>query len=138
MLKIRFLRRGRKHQPFFYIVVCQKERSPKSGKYIEKLGFFDPKTKRRDLNKERIKYWMEKGAQVTPSVYNLLIEEKILKGKKIPVHKKPKKEKKEKAKEEETKEEETKEEMKEKEVKEEKIQEKTDQKQTKEEEESQS
>ena len=98
MLKIRFLRRGRKHQPFFYIVVCQKERSPKSGKYIEKLGFFDPKTKRRDLNKERIKYWMEKGAQVTPSVYNLLIEEKILKGRKYLFIKNQKKKRKKKQK----------------------------------------
>lgn len=100
MLKIRFIRKGRKHQPFFYIVVTQKERSPKSGKYIEELGFFDPKTKRRDLKKERIKYWIEKGAQISPSVYNLLIEEKVLEGKKIPVHKKPKK----KEKTEETKE----------------------------------
>lgn len=109
MLKIRFLRKGRRHQPFFYVIVTQKERSPKSGKYIEKLGFFDPKTKRIDLKKERIRYWIGKGAQVTPSVFNLLIEERVLEGKKIPVHKRAKRKEKE---EKEEKEKETKKEEK--------------------------
>lgn len=100
MLKIRYLRRGKKNRPFFFIVVVNQKRSPQSGKFIEKIGFYDPITKDMNIKKERIEYWLSKGAKPSDTVYNLLVENKILSGKKIPVHKISKKKKEEEEKEE--------------------------------------
>jgi len=94
MLVIRFLRVGKKNQPFFRIVVTDKKKPPRGGRFLEILGFFNPLTKEKNLKKERVKYWLSVGAQPSPRVHNLLIEEKIISGKKIAVHKKPKKERK--------------------------------------------
>lgn len=94
MLCIRFLRIGKKHQPCYKIVVTDKRKPPRGGRFVEEVGFWNPLTKEKILKAERIKYWMSKGAQPSDSVYNLLIKEKICEGKKIAVHKK-KKEKKE-------------------------------------------
>ena len=47
MLAIRFLRVGRRHHPSYRIVVVDKKRGPKSGKFIEQLGFSNPLTKER-------------------------------------------------------------------------------------------
>ena len=91
MLKIRFLRVSKKNQPAFKIVVINAKRAPQSGKFVEEVGFFNPLTKEKVLRKERILYWLSKGAKPSDSVFNLLVSEKIIKGKKIPVHKKPKK-----------------------------------------------
>ncbi len=91
MLKIRFLRKGKRHQPFFYIVVTEKNTSPKSGKYVEKVGFYNPLRKDIELKKERILYWLSQGAKPSDSVHNLLIKKRIIKGKKIDVHKEAKK-----------------------------------------------
>jgi len=112
MLVIRFLRTGKKNQPFFRIVVTDKKNPPRGGRFLEVVGFFNPLTKEKRLKTERIKYWLSVGAQPSDRVHNLLVGEKIVEGKKIDVHKKPKK--KEKPKEEAK----PKEEMKEKPVKE--------------------
>jgi len=98
MLVIRFLRVGKRNQPAFKVVVIDKRKPPKSGKFVEQVGFYNPITKEKILKKDRIKYWMSVGAKPSNTVYNLLIEEKISEGEKIPVHKKPKKEKKPKEK----------------------------------------
>lgn len=92
MLVIRFLRTGKKNQPFFKIVVTEKEKSSVSGRFIEKVGFYNPLTKEKSLNAERMKYWLSVGAKPSPRVYNLLISEKIIEGKKIALQKKSKKE----------------------------------------------
>lgn len=92
MLVIRFLRIGRKNQPSFRIVVTEKRTPPKGGKFLEILGSYNPLTKEKRLRPERIKYWLSVGAKLSPSVHNLLIEEKIIEGKKIASHKLPKKE----------------------------------------------
>ncbi len=94
MLSIRFLRIGKKHQPSYKIVVVDKKRSPKSGKFTEQLGFYNPITKEKAINKERILYWLSQGAQPSDVVHNLLVKEGILKGEKVAVHsKKPSKSK---------------------------------------------
>ncbi len=90
MLVIRFLRTGKKNQPFFRIVVTDKRRPPRGGRFLEILGFFDPLTKRKNLKKERIKYWLSKGAKASATVHNLLVTEKVIEAKKIDVHKKKK------------------------------------------------
>lgn len=93
MLVIRFLRIGRKNQPSFKIVVTEKKRAAKSGKFVEEVGFYNPTTKEKVIKKERIKYWLSVGAKPSESLTNLLISEKILTSNKIPKHKKPKEEK---------------------------------------------
>jgi ribosomal protein S16 len=48
------------------------------GKYIEDLGSYHPKSKQKNFNKERILYWISKGAQVSPTMHNFLVDEKII------------------------------------------------------------
>lgn len=93
MLVIRFLRTGKKNQPSFKIVVVEKTRSSTSGRFAEEVGFYNPLTKEKVLRGDRIKYWLSVGAKPSPTVYNLLISEKIVVGKKIDVHKKAKEKK---------------------------------------------
>lgn len=90
MLVIRFFRTGKKHQPSFKIIVTDKRRPPKGGRFVEELGFYNPLTKEKVLKAERIKYWLSVGAKLSDTVHNLLVSEKIIEGKKIPSHKPPK------------------------------------------------
>ena len=90
MLVIRFYRIGKRNQPSFKMVITDKRRSSKGGRFVEEVGFWNPLTKERTLKNDRIKYWLSVGAEPSPSIKNLLIEEKILDAKKIPVHKKKK------------------------------------------------
>lgn len=90
MLKIRCLRIGKKNQPAFKIVVIDSKKAPRCGDFVEELGFLNPITKEKNLKKDRIEYWLKVGAKPSPRVFNLLVSEKILTGKKIPCHKKPK------------------------------------------------
>jgi len=91
MLIIKFLRVGKKNQPFFKIVVTDKRNKPCSGRFVEEVGYYNPLKKEKKLNLERIKYWLSVGAKPSPTVFNLLVSEKIIEGKKILKHKKPKK-----------------------------------------------
>ncbi len=93
MLVIRLFRKGKKNQPFFKIVVTDKNNPPRGGRFVEEIGFVDPLTKQKKVNKERAKYWVSKGAQPSDTVHNLLVEEKVIDAKKISVHKKKKKKK---------------------------------------------
>ncbi|MCH7756717.1 30S ribosomal protein S16, partial [Patescibacteria group bacterium] len=85
MLKVRLQRVGRRNDPSFRVVVTDSTRGPKSGKYIEMLGSYNPRQKSVVLNGDRIKYWMSVGAKVTGTMHNLLIKEKITSGKKVNV-----------------------------------------------------
>ncbi len=73
MLSIRLQRRGKKKQPFYRLVVCQKT-SPPQGKFIEILGNYNPKSKDKKIiiRKERVKYWIDNGAQLSDTANNLL------------------------------------------------------------------
>lgn len=85
MLMIRFQRIGRTNDPAFRILVLEKTASPKAGTYTDLLGTYNPKTKALTIAADRLKEWMAKGAQVSPSLMNLLIAKKILEGKKTQV-----------------------------------------------------
>lgn len=67
-LKIRFRQQGRTNSLSYRLVVTD-VRSPRDGKYIESLGWYDPKKHAdkpdADLNAERILYWLDQGAQLT-------------------------------------------------------------------------
>ena len=90
MLTIRLTRKGKKKQPFFRVVLVDKRNSSKGGRSIEDLGYVNPLTKKRSINKERIQYWISKGAQPSDTIHNLLISEKVIEGKKIDLFKKSK------------------------------------------------
>ena len=92
MLVIRFLRVGKKKQPSYKIVVTDKKNPPRAGRFVEQVGFYNPLTKEKNLKPERVKHWLSVGAKPSDTVYNLLVSEKIIEGKKIPQHKKSKKE----------------------------------------------
>lgn len=90
MLMIRLQRFGRKNDPSFRIVLTEKRNAPKSGKFLEILGFYNPKTKVKNVKGDRVKYWISKGAQLSSTAHNLFIDEKIIEGKKIRVVSSPK------------------------------------------------
>lgn len=75
-LKIRLTRMGAKKRPFYRIVVAD-VRSPRDGRYLERLGTYNPMLEKTDenrvvLNEERIKYWLGTGAQPTDRVQAFL------------------------------------------------------------------
>lgn len=90
MLVLKLKRIGKKHQASFRLVVDEK-RHKLLGRNIEDLGWYNPRTKKREFNAERVLYWMKNGAQPSETVHNLLISAGVIKGKKISVHKKSKK-----------------------------------------------
>lgn len=96
MLRIRLSRFGKKNQPFYRIVVADK-RSAISGKYIEKIGHYNPLKTPPEIfvDKEKVKRWLKSGAKPSETVWNLLAEVGILKKKLITQRKKEKKAKKE-------------------------------------------
>jgi small subunit ribosomal protein S16 len=77
--KIRLQRNGRKGHAFFGIVIADVN-APATGKFIEKIGTYDPNTKPStvDLNFERALYWVETGAQPTDTVRNILSREGVM------------------------------------------------------------
>ncbi|MGC9046776.1 MAG: 30S ribosomal protein S16 [Minisyncoccia bacterium] len=87
MLSIKLRRVGKKHQPSFRIVVAEK-RSKVQGKYVDDLGWYNPRIKQSFINKEKVLFWIKNGAQPTITLYNLFIKLGIIKGKKIAKHKK--------------------------------------------------
>jgi small subunit ribosomal protein S16 len=94
MLMIRLQRHGKKHQPYYRLVVGEK-RSKLLGKQIESLGWYDPQKGENGFNKERISYWLGVGAKLSPTTNNLLVKAKAITGKKVAAHKKAKKKKEE-------------------------------------------
>jgi len=81
-LKIRLARAGAKKRPFYRIVVAD-SRSPRDGRFIEKLGTYNPLLKRDDpnrvtLNEERIRHWLGNGARPTDRVAHFLGSAEII------------------------------------------------------------
>lgn len=89
MLKIRLQRIGRKNDPAFRAVLTDSKNSTKSGKFLEILGTYNPKAKedseKKNLNTDRIKYWIGQGAKCSDTMHNFLVHDKIILGKKINV-----------------------------------------------------
>jgi small subunit ribosomal protein S16 len=82
-LKIRLARAGTKKRPFYHVVVAD-SRSPRDGRFIERLGYFNPLTakdagdKRLKLDFERAKAWIAKGATPTDRVRRFLDEAGVM------------------------------------------------------------
>src|SRR3989338_7060134 len=86
MLMIRMQRIGRKNMPAFRIIVAEHTRGPKTGNIVEKVGTYNPKTKEKQFNADRIKYWLSVGAKASATVHNMLVSAKIITGAKIVKH----------------------------------------------------
>jgi small subunit ribosomal protein S16 len=74
-LKIRLRQQGRNNRPFYRVVVAD-VRSPRDGKYLESLGWYNPFETEADrilcTDAERIQYWISKGAEVSENVQSLI------------------------------------------------------------------
>ncbi len=82
MLRIRLARGGAKKRPYYQIVVAD-SRSPRDGKFIERVGSFNPLLKKDDPNRitlksERIQEWLKKGAQPSDRVARFLSAEGLV------------------------------------------------------------
>jgi len=85
MLKIRLQRVGRKHDPSFRIVLTDRRNATKSGKFLEVLGSYNARFGSPVIVADRVKHWIGMGAQPSDTVHNLLINEKVIEGKKVNV-----------------------------------------------------
>ena len=76
MLMIRLQRTGKRGQAYFRVVILE-HTSRVKGKYLELLGTYNPHQKEFKVKKDRIEHWVSKGAQVSPTVNNLLVNYKV-------------------------------------------------------------
>lgn len=85
MLKIRLQRIGRKNDPAFRVVLTDSKNSTKSGRFLEILGTYNPKEGHVKFESEQIKHWISKGAQLSETMHNFMVHEKVITGKKVNV-----------------------------------------------------
>jgi small subunit ribosomal protein S16 len=91
MLIIRLQRVGRKNDPSFRIIITDSHRAAKTGKVLEVVGDYNARSaeggqaRPPKINVERVKHWLSMGAKVSGTVHNLLIDAKVISGKKINV-----------------------------------------------------
>lgn len=85
MIKIRLQRIGRRNQPFYRVVVTDSQNGPRSGRFIEILGSYNPKQGTVDIKKDRAEYWLNNGAQTSGTMHNFLVDQGVIKGKKLNV-----------------------------------------------------
>ncbi len=78
MVSIRLARGGAKKRPFYHVVVTD-SRNPRDGRYIERLGYFNPRATgqeiRLNLDTDRIEHWIGQGAQASDRVSKLIKEQ---------------------------------------------------------------
>ena len=82
MLTIRLSKVGKKNKKMFRLVISEKTKDP-VGDSLEILGSYNPHTKDLKVNAEKINYWISKGAGMSETINNLLVEKKIIEGKKV-------------------------------------------------------
>ena len=79
MVTIRLARGGQKKRPFYHMVVTD-SRNRRDGRYLERVGFFNPTAKgqevRLNVNQDRIDHWVSKGAQTSERVAKLIKDNK--------------------------------------------------------------
>ena len=79
MLRIRLRRTGKKKQPSYRVVVAD-QRAPRDGAFVEVIGHYNPLTKPKTLvlKEDRVRYWLEHGAQPSETVHRLLFKEGLI------------------------------------------------------------
>lgn len=73
---------GKKNKKVFRIVISEKARDP-YGRALEILGSYNPYNKELKVKSDRVNYWISQGSQMTPSVNNLFVDNKIVEAKKV-------------------------------------------------------
>jgi small subunit ribosomal protein S16 len=81
MLSLKLSRVGKKSQPVYRLVVVEKSKDP-WGRVVENIGTFNPlmTPPKIEFNAERVKYWVSKGAQPSDTVWNMLVDQKLVEG----------------------------------------------------------
>ncbi len=79
-VRIRLTRKGAKKKPFYRLVAADSE-APRDGKFIEILGHYDPMKDPAEIkiHKDKVNYWLEKGARVSETAKTLLKKQGLLK-----------------------------------------------------------
>jgi len=85
MLKIRLQRVGRANDPSFRVVLTDSKKAANKSGFIEILGSYNARRGKPVIQADRVKYWMSVGAKPSDTVHNLLINEKVISGKKVNV-----------------------------------------------------
>lgn len=79
---MRLQRVGRRNDPSYRIVVTDKRTGPKSDKHIDRIGSYNPKLNHIQLDAGKAKEWLAKGVQPSDTMYNILVTEKVIEGRK--------------------------------------------------------
>lgn len=79
---MRLQRIGRKNEPHYRVVITDRRNAPKSGKFIEIVGSYNPKAGTVQVNADRAKHYISTGAQMSDTVYNMMVEQGIVEGRK--------------------------------------------------------
>jgi len=82
MLMIKLSKVGKTNKKVFRLIISEKSRDP-FGRVLENLGSYNPYSKELVAKEDRIKHWIEKGAQMTATVNNLLVGKNIISGEKL-------------------------------------------------------
>jgi small subunit ribosomal protein S16 len=82
MLMMRLQRVGRRNDPSYRIVVTDKRTGPKSDKHVDRIGSYNPKMDHIQIDADKAKDWLSKGVQPSDTVYNILVGQKIVEGRK--------------------------------------------------------
>lgn len=80
-VRVRLTRKGNRKNPIWRVVVAD-QRSPRDGRVIESLGYYNPQTEpsQIDFDADRLQYWLDNGAQPSAQVKRLLRAQKIQQG----------------------------------------------------------
>lgn len=79
---MRLQRIGRKNNPSYRVVVTDARNAAKRGTHVDHIGSYDPKGGKFQIDAEKAKYWISKGVQPSDTIYNFLVGEKIIEGRK--------------------------------------------------------
>jgi len=79
---MRLQRVGRRNDPSYRIVVTDKRTGPKSDKHVARIGSYNPKMDHIQIDADAAKDWLSKGVQPSDTVYNILVGQKIVEGRK--------------------------------------------------------
>ncbi len=83
MLTMRLQRIGRRNEAHFRVVVTDKRNAPKSGKFVEVVGSYNPKLGKVVFDTDKAKTYLANGAQPSATVHNFLVAQNIIQGKKV-------------------------------------------------------
>lgn len=79
---MRLQRIGRKNEPHYRVVITDRRNAPKSGKFIEVVGSYNPKAGNVQVDADRVKHYLANGVQTSDTVYNFLVGQGLIEGRK--------------------------------------------------------